>query len=236
MHVVTADDLSAVWLDAVRYLAARPQADEYDLVVEMRNPCREQPPIRRFAEDLLRAADWPIETTANTIFPLRLARHSRDVSHLTERYLRLLPRIRRASRENGRGTYFQRIVAYPLNGRRVNQLENVVRRLREKRRMSFVYELNLVVPGSDSRPMGFPCLSYVNMKLRDEELLLTAHYRNHYVVSRAYGNYLGLSWLQRYVADAAGVRVGPLVCVSGHAQIDPGRLGAVRDALARLDL
>lgn len=235
MNVISAEDLSAAWLAAVRYLAARSHADEYDLVVEIRNPCRERPPIRRLAEDLLRPEDWSIETTANTIFPLKLARHSRDVNHLAERYLRLLPQIRRASRENGRGTYFQRIVAYPLNGRTVNQLENVVRRVREERRMSFVYELNLVVPGSDTRPMGFPCLSYVNMKFRGEELLLTAHYRNHYFVSRAYGNYLGLTWLQRYVADTAGARVGPLVCVSGHAQIDPGRLRAVRDALVHHD-
>jgi hypothetical protein len=51
-------------------------------------------------------------------------------------------------------------------------------------------------------------------------LLLTAFYRSHYYVQRALGNLLGLAHLQNFVAEQAGLAVGPLVCISSMAQLD----------------
>jgi hypothetical protein len=49
---------------------------------------------------------------------------------------------------------------------------------------------------------------------------MTAHYRNHYFVERAYGNYLGLGRLLVFIAHEAGLEPGRLLCVSGHAVLD----------------
>lgn len=232
MHLIEAPDISSAWLHALRHLVAAPRAEEFDLVVRIDDPSSERAEIRTLATDVLPQKAWPIETTANTIFPNAMARTSRDPAHLASRYRALRQRIRRASGANAHGTYFERLVSYPSADRVVDQLANVIERAREKPRMGFVYELLFVVPATDTRPMGFPCLSYVNLKFSGDRLLLTAHYRNHYFVSRAYGNYVGLARLQAYIAKHVGASPGPLVCISGHAQIDPGCLTAVRRALA----
>lgn len=68
--------------------------------------------------------------------------------------------------------------------------------------------------------MGFPCLSLLSFHLDGPELHLTAHYRNHHFVERAYGNYIGLGRLLAYVARATGVDPGELLVVSGHARLE----------------
>jgi hypothetical protein len=50
---------------------------------------------------------------------------------------------------------------------------------------------------------------------------MTALYRNHYFVSRAYGNYLGLGWLLKFISSATGREPGELLCVSSLAKLEP---------------
>jgi thymidylate synthase len=116
-------------------------------------------------------------------------------------------------------------------------VEDVIQRLRSQLQrdnpLRFIYDLLVFSPEADPQPMGFPCLSYVNIKLFKGRLFMAAHYRNHYFVERAYGNYLGLARLQRFIAEQSGVQTGPLVCVSGHAVLDDHRL-PFKELLARL--
>ncbi|OEJ56808.1 hypothetical protein BGM19_00845 [Streptomyces agglomeratus] len=88
------------------------------------------------------------------------------------------------------------------------------------------------VPGKDTKLRGFPCLSHCSFQLgRDGVLHALAHYRSHYMVERAYGNYLGLGRLLAYLARHAEVRPGTLTVVAGHAQIE-GDLKELRPVLA----
>lgn len=50
--------------------------------------------------------------------------------------------------------------------------------------------------------------------------MLTALYRNHYYVARGLGNFIGLGRLQEFIAYQASVPVGPLTCISTHAEVD----------------
>jgi hypothetical protein len=43
---------------------------------------------------------------------------------------------------------------------------------------------------------------------------------NHYYIARGLGNFIGLGRLQEFIADQAGVSVGPLTCISTHAEVD----------------
>ncbi|GAA5082897.1 MULTISPECIES: hypothetical protein [Actinomycetes] len=75
--------------------------------------------------------------------------------------------------------------------------------------------------GKDNGLRGFPCLSHCSFQLdRDRVLHAVALYRSHYMVTRAYGNYLGLGRLLDYLAKHAGVSAGALTVIAGHAQIE----------------
>lgn len=77
--------------------------------------------------------------------------------------------------------------------------------------------------------MGGPCLSHISFKAeRGGKLHLTAVYRLHYYVQRAYGNLLGLARLQTFVAEQAGLTVGSLVCHSTRAELEVGRHGQAK--------
>ncbi|CAM5560777.1 hypothetical protein SXANM310S_00950 [Streptomyces xanthochromogenes] len=85
--------------------------------------------------------------------------------------------------------------------------------------------------GKDNGLRGFPCLSHCSFQLdRNRVLHAVALYRSHYMVARAYGNYLGLGRLLAYLAEHAEVRPGALTVIAGHAQIE-GDITALRPVL-----
>jgi hypothetical protein len=220
-------DTATAWLAAARHLANQPRYECYDLAVTIEDPLAEEVTVSEAYRDLLAQLDLPsIETVANTIFPDLLWQVAGSRSLLYERYLRMMPRLRRFPK-NRNGTYFGRLVSWPESPL-YNQVEEVIERIRRelsnRSRKRFVYDLLVFQPSRDAYPYGFPCLSYLNVKLDTSspsaKLLMTAHYRNHYFIERAYGNYVGLGRLQRFISDGAGVERGPLTCVSGHAELD----------------
>jgi thymidylate synthase len=234
VDVIDEPTLSAAWLAATRLLAAESPHATHDLIVRITRPLEEDQRVRTEAERLAR--DWPIETSANTIFPRSYGFTGQSPERLAERYLIALPRIKH-EQENRFGTYFLQLIAYPnpKGGPPVNQLAIAVRRARgDGQRLNNVYDMHIAIPGYNTRPRGFPCLAYLNFKIDGNRLLLTAHYRNHYFLARAYGNYLGLARLQAYLASQMRLRPGPLICISGHAVLD-GPVGEVKAMLARLD-
>jgi thymidylate synthase len=54
-----------------------------------------------------------------------------------------------------------------------------------------------------------PCLTVVDLKIRDSQLLLYAFFRSQNVLN-SYGNMYGLRAIQSYCADKLGVAVGPM--------------------------
>lgn len=227
MDVVDAASVTAAWLAAARGLAGSPRQEAWDLVVRIRNPHEAEGHAVQVALDreLRRLGKQRVSTVANTLFPELMWQGCQgDRERLYARYARALPRLRRLP-GNRRGMYFERLTRWPgRDGQAYNQLEAVIERLRSQlaspRTLRMVYDLAIFAPDTDRVPRGFPCLAYINVKLVERRLRLTAHYRNHYFVERAYGNYLGLARLQRFIAAAAGIETDELICVSGHAQLD----------------
>ena len=229
MELLSAANLSMAWLLATRALAVRGKRPSdrqaWDLAVEIWNPLIEVPSIRRGLDQQLALGGLQtVETVANTIFPQQLWLTSTDRRRFYARYDRLLPRLRRFDK-NRHGLYFDRLTHWPPSARdQSNQIEEVIGRIAAERRrnnpLRFVYDMSVFSPVNDPRPIGFPCLAYLNVKLDGDQLRLTAHYRNHYFMERSYGNYLGLARLQSFIGDATGLRLGPLTCISGHAELD----------------
>ncbi|MFI6997161.1 hypothetical protein [Nocardia sp. NPDC050175] len=233
---IQASDLSVAWLQTTLAVHDEPGRRAFHTVTRIVDAGEaEQPRVRAAADDLLAEFDLQrVDTVANTIFPAALAAQESDVAALSSRYLRLYPQLRRLESRNNKGTYFQRLVAYPVEGKEVNQLDHLIGVLNTELATSAPkrarYEISLEVPGSvavpvfepghDTSAMAFPCLSFLSFQLDGDRLHAVAHYRSQYLVERGYGNYLGISRLLGYVAAQVGIAAGALTVVVGQAHAD----------------
>lgn len=252
---VTEKDTSQAWVAACSALdiRANPRRDGFHTVVRIDDAAADDPAFRAELERVRLAQGYePIETVANTIFPAKLAAACRSSEQLATRYRAMYPQLRRLAAGNRHGTYFGRIVAYTGPEGPVDQLTALIGRLRQQAAgrgpMTAAYEMDIAHPqdpepmeetwavpvhaaGKDNVVRGFPCLSHCSFQLDREGVVhLVALYRSHYMLDRAYGNYLGLGRLTAYIADQAGLRPGSLTVVAGHAQID-GPISRIRPLL-----
>jgi hypothetical protein len=251
--IVSATTLSDAWLETLVQVVETPDRKLFHTVTRITEPTTENPAVRAAADDLLAALDYqPIETVANTLFPVQLANSSQDAAQLGERYRAMYPTIKRVQKSNRRGTYFGRLIEYPAENGPLDQISTLIRKLNQElavdRPKSARYEVPIAsglqdleesnhampdddltaalpihVAGRDTSPMDFPCLSLCSFQLDHDRLHLTAHYRSQYLLQRGYGNYLGLARLQAYVADVAGIQPGQLLVVAGLAHADAAK-------------
>lgn len=227
--LVSGTSMFEAWLAAVRVLRAAPHRELFDLVVEVADPAvRDTDALDQIDGFLESLGHQRLDGVAKTIFPARLANRSATRAQLYARYERMLPRIKRRDTRNRHGTYFSRLIRYPLaDPTRANQIERVIHDLgvNPHRRMRHIYEMQVFAPGKDVRPEGFPCLSSLSAHVEDRRIRLAATYRNQYYVERGLGNFLGLAALQAFIARESGLSTGALSVHAFHAQLD----GRVRD-------
>lgn len=156
---------------------------------------------------------------ANTIFPERIYERATSRKELYARYALVYARGKRRSRNRGAwGTYFLRMIAF--GERRINRLEQIIGALiswRTPVRTPFV--MHLSSPETDGlRPRSGPCLQYIQFVRNPNHILdLTVLVRNHDYFQKAFGNFLGLGRLLRFVCDETGLSPGKLICHSVHA-------------------
>jgi len=169
-----------------------------------------------------------IATVANTIFPESTLRRYGPVDFYDAYHQRVLPRMKRITRDWGR--YFERLTKWAKirNGQisTINPLQDLITfmqaQIAGQRTYRNVYEMTIYDPARDAQKISNrQCLSFLSFKLMtDRQLLLTAIYRNHAYISRGLGNLIGLGRLQAFVAQQSDASVGSLTCVSTHAEID----------------
>ena len=240
VKAITADNFSVAWVEAMDHLVGQPKGKDINLAIAFRG-LGEDPAIRPLLDAFLaersahrREAVHAVDTVASTLFPdsWYLPDRAREPREHLYRCHELAQRVhKRVSGEEE--TYFGRLVGYPAPDRtRVNQLEEQVRRLQGQLRTtapkSSAYEIGVVepgdlrlqVPGRDHLYMGFPCLSHISVTLHGGAVHLTALYRNQGFLRKAYGNYVGLARLSRFLATEVGVDVGEIACVASHADAE----------------
>lgn len=248
---VTAPDVSLAWLAACDAMLSGPRVAYHMVVRIENPLNEDMAVRDGLERILTARQLQPVTTVANTIFPASIAATSRDHLELSSRYTAMLPTLKRLSSKNDRGTYFGRMIAFPGPSGPVNQLDVIITRLRKELAkkgsgtgsLTAAYEAALVdpgsegadgnleapvagaaqvlVPGSDTRFPGFPCLSHCSFQLdRQGTLHALAQYRSQRMVERAYGNYLGLGRLLSYIADSAGLTCGVLTVTAGYAELE----------------
>lgn len=163
-----------------------------------------------------------------------LAKLDASAADLYTCYLDMLP-ILTTDQANNHGTYFGRMVSWPgKTGGGANQLADRITRFRRAHKAN-VGQRNLeditvageaeplatpqpedpaglqVYAASDRRERGFPCLVHVDLTLYQRRISIAATYRHQYLVTKAYGNLLGLSHLLGFLAQQTGFEVGELM-------------------------
>lgn len=233
--IITADNISVAWAQA--FLAAvSPQRELVPLFVNVtlseEQTSWEDPIIRRFLDATLRQLPkQSCNTVANTIFPESLWNSQNDRSDLYKRYFKIWPRIRRC-RKNKYGVYFHRLIDYALKidgdraPDRCNQLDQIIQMYTVRKGVRrTVLQASVFDPSRDHarRPyLHFPCLQHVTFTPFDSDrsMAVNGFYAMQYLLERAYGNYLGLCRLGRFMAHELGLNLRRLTCSVGIGQLE----------------
>ena len=185
----------------------------------------EIPEVRDALDELLEGDGKGLScnTVANTIFP-SIWNPRADRQELYDRYNRILPRLRKDQR-NKYGLYFQRLTSYGGDGKGgVNQLEQIIQTWHKRNHRRTALQAGLFDPKTDHthQPVrGFPCLQQVSFApCGDGGLSITGYYATQYVVERAYGNYLGLCRIGRFMAHEMGLRFDQMTCIATPVKLD----------------
>lgn len=179
-----------------------------------------------------------INTVANTIFPMSLWEKHKDREKLFKDYRKILPKLRKC-RHNKNGIYFERMIAYPrMNLDRqdedsgkipINQLDQIITHWKncrsngrgpKKRNVQMI----LVDPHKDLGQLPFsifPCLHQVSFdyNYQTRTICVVGYYPSQYLLERAYGNYLGLARLGKFMAhELGGLRLDRVTCITAIAK------------------
>lgn len=246
MKVIEAKTLAEAWLGGSTYLESLGDWADLTMLLHVSQPAFVRPQDREVANRLNKFlcdhGGFSNHTVAETIFPGYEYRQ-RGVDGVFKTYPdEIYPKLQKHPAHRW-GTYAYRLLRRKaLNGNLYNPLEDCIKKMRDKTRKYAVYEINLYDDVLDRQHrMGGPCLSHISFKVEpNSKLQLTAIYRLHYYVQRAYGNLLGLARLQAFVAEQVGLTIGSLVCHSTRAELEVGQhgqakwnKGEVRSLLAR---
>lgn len=159
---------------------------------------------------------------------------------LYERYRLIFPYMKKLHGENTKGSYFQRMISWgdkdTLRG--YNQLKKRIEQLQGKRTAAVnrfnASDLQLTEPGepeglpieiqsaTDNRMRSFPCLVHVDIGVLDGKVNLMGTYRHQMLISKGYGNFLGLARLQQFLAQQSGYGVGELAMQATVADAEGG--------------
>jgi hypothetical protein len=217
-------NLSRAWARAVHPMTLRRGVTEISpLCVSItgfkEGVVHEDPLVRRALDAALTAGlRQDCHTVANTIFPQSMWNPAAPRSALFARYERSIARMTQASKKNRHGLYFQRLIQggpelHP------NQLDFVIHTytarpgVRRSALQVAVYDAKRDQTAAAQR--GFPCLQHVTFAPDGDKLNVNAFYATQYAFERAYGNYLGLCRLGRFVAHELGLTLARMTCLTG---------------------
>lgn len=219
-------DCVSAWREAVRQVDASKGHEAHNVLMTVQNPvlgAQLSDPRVEAVNNFLLSHEKSLQTVANTIFPTALYRRYGAPDFFERFHSRVLPTVRRNDRWSG--YYFERMTDWP-DAPSGNPLWDIVTRMRDPSvRARNKFELALFDPARDvdRSPYGGQCLSFLSFKLlagSPDILTMTAFYRNHYYIEKLLGNLIGLGQLMSFVAEEAGLSLGPLTILSSHATID----------------
>lgn len=221
--IIEGSSVAECWLKCLQKIVERPGTEISPVIVRIDTSQGELPSyhLDLVSElDEFIGADGPsIQTTANTIFPESLS----HVGDIYERFGKIWKYVKK-DRRNSHGHYFRRLTAYGEERLKqpVNQLKHIVEthngtrnRKPVPRRSAFIATTFDPTLDHDARPRrGFPCLQQVCfVPKKEKEMMVNAIYAMQYLSDRAFGNYLGLVNLGRFMAREMHLTLTEVQCI-----------------------
>lgn len=243
--------ISDAWVTGMTHLLSV-GGTESNLIIQIESNLENERVRKRFDDFLSDHELDPIDRVADTIFPDDFYRGgpgeaAREHLYKMERLSALVER-----RFTG-DSYFDRLIDWPCydeNGEPStwNQLEyrlGVLKTAWESGKKTLnIFELGISnglpddlshlstgdmrtqLPHVDKFIQGFPCLSHISLTLFKGRLDLTATYRNQHFINKAYGNFVGLFRLLRFLSLEIGCEMGFVICNATHGDAELGKNGA----------
>jgi hypothetical protein len=222
--IINEENLSVAWAKAFLEAVEKHRSDLSPLFLTVhgfeRGVVKEDDEIRGALD---RNLETDCNTVANTIFPRSLWNPNKSRKQLFDRYLKILPWVRKCP-ANRYGVYFERLIAFQENVENGNQLEHIIHTYLEgNHRMSALQAIifDPLRDHTDQRRRGFPCLQSVSFTpIGEKGLSVIGFYPHQYLLARAYGNYLGLCRLGEFVAHEFKRELVEMTCVVGKATVE----------------
>ncbi len=226
--VITDESYQIAWAKAIIELK-RNNWDIWNLVVQIKNPTLNDDRITGILCEFAGTHGLITpEHVEHTIFPTRLYRKYPEKALLYRAYKKYFTLTRKMD-HSGWGTYFQSMIHYPTENGYIDQLGNIIEKINE-RPITYKTAYVMLIPEPErdrNKIMAAPCLNYVALQLENEEearhgrqISLLAVYRNHDFMHRAFGNYLGLCSLLKYICAETDSTIGCITCISSHAFVE----------------
>lgn len=246
--VVSEENLSLAWAKA--FLASmEPGAQQHHPAMVSINHLEgvESPPEEILIRELLDAELKKHKlkscaTVAGTIFPTSMWNSTieKNAEHLFARYEKAWPGIAKCP-ANKKGVYFRRLTSYAPKDRvaePVNQLQFVIDTYLSGNHRNSALQASVFDPTRDhtnNHIRGFPCMQQVSFTALDKyRMAITGFYGMQYQFEKAYGNYLGLYWLGKFMAKQLGLELSQVVCMAtvlSRGDENKSSLQALEDAL-----
>lgn len=197
----------------------------------------EIPAIRQVLDiSLSEQGEFPVKTVATTIFPESMWNPSVSRFDLYKRYHKILPDLKKIS-ANRYGMYFERLIAF--GPEKINQLDRIIDIYNSGTHRRSALQATIFDPRTDlnaQRQRGFPCLQQIafNPNAKTRELSITGFYAMQYLYEKAYGNYLGLYHLGKFISHELGMRLTQVNCVAGVAKMSDKSKRALQNLTRQL--
>jgi hypothetical protein len=251
LYVASSSNLSVAWAEVFLQLMDRGVAGVAPAVITISEFDDHSLPLQIL--DIRNAIDavnpQSCRTVASTIFPnsLWIPEADDDAQRLYARYENIWEKIAKC-RANNKGVYFRRLTAYAPEGvgnghPPVNQLEHIIETFRRGNHRHSALQAAIFDPTRDhshNRQRGFPCLQQVAFGVCDDGLEVTGFYALQHHVPKAYGNYLGLCWLGRFMAKQMDLKLSQVTCIASSLKLPLGggysksSLAPLKEAIDRL--
>lgn len=235
LYVARSQHLSLAWVEVFLRLMDRGVTDLSPAVITVSEFDERSLPsqITDIQAALDAANKQRCRTVASTIFPNSLWTPDGEdnASRLFARYDRIWKTIARCP-ANNKGVYFRRLTAFspegaPPDHKPVNQLAHVIETYNRGNHRHSALQAAIFDPTRDhshNRRRGFPCLQQVafDANATDGNLEVTGFYALQHHVAKAYGNYLGLCWLGRFMAHQMRLRLTQVTCIASSLKLGDG--------------
>ena len=229
-------NLSDAWVRTFKKCMETPRATiasaivSFDIMEEDNSWQLETPEIRSALDSVLNkfkivsANQSNIETVAGTIFPESVWKRSKNSrEELFRIYDKMWPLIKKCRPANTHGTYFRRLTEF----KGTNQLKCIIDAWGKDIHRHSALQAGIFDPTEDHRCtpyLGFPCLQQVVFHPKgpsgSEGMNVVAFYANQYLLDKAYGNYLGLYRLGRFMAGQMGLVLKSVTCIATNLSLN----------------